>query len=42
MALINAKLSQTIWYGLATASAFWGMTLYKPKYCICLAETKHI
>jgi hypothetical protein len=42
MALINGKVSQTIWYGLAFASAFWGLTLYKPRYCVCFAKVESL
>lgn len=42
MGLFNAKVSQTIWYGLASGVAFWGLTLYKPKYYYCLANVQRI
>lgn len=42
MALMNAKVSQFIWYGLASGITFWGLTLYKPKYYLCLANVQRI
>ena len=42
MALINAKVSQAIWYGLMGGLTYTALTMYKPKYYFCMANVKHI
>jgi hypothetical protein len=42
MALMNAKISQTIWYGFAAVSGFLVLQAYKPKYPYCFANVKRI
>ena len=42
MNIINAKVTQAVWYGLASTMAFWGLTLYKPNYSVCWANVKRI
>ena len=42
MGLMNAKISEVIWYGAATAITFWGLTLHKPKYYYCMANVQRL
>ena len=42
MAIRNAKVSEAIWYGLATGLVFFGLNLYRPKYYYTFAKVEHI
>ena len=42
MALINGRLSEIAWYGVAAGVTYWGLTLYKPKYYFCMARVQRI
>ena len=42
MKVINAKISEALWYGLFTGLVFTGLTVYKPKYSYSFANVQRI
>lgn len=42
MGIRNARVSEAIWYGLATGIVFFGLSLYRPKYYYYFAKVEHI
>ena len=42
MGLINARVSEVIWYGMTGAITYLGLTMYKPSYSYWTANVHRI